>query len=119
MPTSAIATERPNVIARLETLACTPHGLETKWVAPHYRATHSICLALLLGDDFGNLGTGRHLVGRRNAPKRSNRVGGRPLVVGVEAVAVDGEHVSVLVDLTSRELQARLQELLHLPLVCA
>src|SRR5829696_7543818 len=73
----------------------------------------------LLRDDFRHLGSARDLVGRNDAPERADRVRGRPLVGGVEAVAVGGEDGAVLVDLAGRELQRGLQQLLHLPLVGA
>src|SRR3954469_9131077 len=74
---------------------------------------------MLLRDDLRDLGSARDLVGRNDAPERADRVRGRPLVGGVEAVAVGREDGAVLVDLAGRELQRGLQQLLHLPLVGA
>src|SRR5688572_11216363 len=68
----------------------------------------------LLG--LGDFGTGGDLVRRHDAPERAGRVRQRSLVVGVEAVAVDGEHSAVLVVVTRRELQRGLHQLLELPL---
>src|SRR5215207_5919890 len=73
----------------------------------------------LFRDDLRDLGAAWHLVGRHDAPERAGRVGRRPLVVGVEAVAVGRENRAVLVDLARRELQLCLQKLLQLPLVGA
>ena len=45
---------------------------------------------------------------------RAGRIGGRPLVVGVEAVAVDREDEAVFVDVAGGELQRGLQQFLQL-----
>ena len=60
-----------------------------------------------------DLGALRHLVGRHDPPERARRVGERALLADVEAVAVDREHVAVLVVAAGGELQVGLRQLLR------
>src|SRR5918994_5283406 len=76
---------------------------------------HRACLNGALLQGTRDLGVLRHLVGRHDPPERALRVGERALLADVEAVAVDREHVAVLVVAARGELQVGLRELLELP----
>src|SRR5271170_568545 len=67
--------------------------------------------------DLGDLGALWNLVGRHHSPQRARRIACRAFVGGVEAVAIGGQNRTVLVGIATGELQLRLQQFLHLPLL--